>query len=434
VSGAPALGSPSPALRRVLGVPGAVLLGLGSILGTGIFVSAALAAGVAGAGVVPALVLAGALALVNGLASAQLAASHPVSGGTYEYGYRYLTPALGFAAGWLFLCAKTASAAAAARGLSAYALAALGLSDAAGAAGRAALAAAIVGAIAAVAAGGVQRSGRVNAAIVAVTVGGLGALVVAGAPAALARGGEHLAGALATPAPALLHAAALLFVAFTGYGRIATLGEEVRDPARTIPRALVVALALALALYLAVVAVVVGAAGPAGLAAAGQGGAPLDAIAAGLGVPGVRAAVGIAAIAAMLGVILSLVLGLSRVVLAMARRGDLPRALAAIEPGAASPRRAVLTVGGAIAALAVVADVRVTWALSALTVLVYYAITNLAALRLAPAARRYPRPLAAVGLASCLGLAWWVEPAIWGLGGILLAAGLAARWAARAAA
>ena len=90
-------------LARVVGLPGAILLGLGSIVGTGAFVSIGIAAGVAGPSVVLVIALAACLATCNGLSSAQLAASHPVSGGTYEYGYRYLTPTLGFTAGWLFL-------------------------------------------------------------------------------------------------------------------------------------------------------------------------------------------------------------------------------------------------------------------------------------------------------------------------------------------
>ena len=98
-------------LRREVGLPGAVLLGLGSMVGTGVFVSVGIAAGVAGPSVIAATLLAALLAAANGLSSAQLAAAHPVSGGTYEYGYVYLRPWAGFTAGWVFLVAKSASAA-----------------------------------------------------------------------------------------------------------------------------------------------------------------------------------------------------------------------------------------------------------------------------------------------------------------------------------
>src|SRR5690606_16718435 len=92
-------------LHRSVGLAGAVLLGLGSIVGTGVFVSLGLAADAAGAMMPIALLIAGLVAICNGLSSAQLAAAHPVSGGTYEYGYRYLSPWAGYGAGWLFLCA-----------------------------------------------------------------------------------------------------------------------------------------------------------------------------------------------------------------------------------------------------------------------------------------------------------------------------------------
>ena len=103
--------TPHPQLKRELGVLGATLMGLGSIVGTGVFVSIGIAAGIAGPAVILAIAIGALVATCNGLNSAQLAANHPVSGGTYEYGYKYLTPWLGFTAGWMFLLAKTASAA-----------------------------------------------------------------------------------------------------------------------------------------------------------------------------------------------------------------------------------------------------------------------------------------------------------------------------------
>ena len=417
--------TPSAAgLARVVGVPGAVLLGLGSIVGTGVFVSIGVAAGLAGPSVVVAVALAALVATFNGLSSAQLAASHPVSGGTYEYGYRYLSPALGFTAGWMFLCAKSASAATAALGFAGYVLAALDV-DARWA--RIGLAAATVAAVTAVVAGGMRRSNRTNAIVVVVTLLGLGAFVAAGLPAAIAGAPAHLAGAVRDAgARDLLHATALMFVAYTGYGRIATLGEEVTEPTRTIPRAIVATLGATMLLYVAVVAVAVGAVGAGALAAATrQAAAPLEVVADQLAVPAVGYLVAIAAATAMIGVLLNLVLGLSRVVLAMGRRGDVPPALAAIDAG--SPRRAVVVTGAAIAGLTLLGSVETTWSFSAFTVLVYYALTNLAALRLPAEHRRYPRAVAGLGLISCLGLAGWVEPRIWIAGLALLAIGLGAR-------
>jgi APA family basic amino acid/polyamine antiporter len=389
----------SPALARVLGLPGAVGMGLGSIVGTGIFVSIGTAAGVAGSGVLVAVALAAVVATCNGLSSAQLAAAHPVSGGAYEYGYRYASPALGRVAGWAFVCAKTASAATAALGFAGYAQALAGHGDRTT---QIALGVAAVIAMTVVVAGGIHRSNRANAIIVGITLAALVAFVIGGIPHVQAANLE-----LGMPSGrAVAHATALMFVAYTGYGRIATLGEEVRDPAHTIPRAILTTLGIAMLLYLTVTAVAIGAAGADTLAAATRAGAaPLETIAAGFGTP-VRYAVAVGAITAMLGVLLNLLLGISRVVLAMARRGDLPRGLAQVH--GVSPRRAVLVTGAAIAALALVGSVETTWSFSALFVLVYYGIANYCALRQPADQRRYPRTVPIVGLASCFGLAAWL--------------------------
>ena len=413
-------------LARVVGVPGAILMGLGSILGTGIFVSIGIAAGVAGPSVILAVALAAVVATFNGLSSAQLAASHPVSGGTYEYGYRYLNPALGFTAGWMFLSAKAASAATAALGFAGYVLNAAGR-DPAGA--REALALVGIAVLTAVVAAGMRQSNRTNTVVVTLTLLALAAFVVAGLPTALQGATSHLSGFLGgggSGVPGLLHATALMFVAYTGYGRSATLGEEIREPRRNIPRAIVATLLVTMALYAAVAFVAVAAVGAPGMAEATRAAAaPLEVVARAFGVPGVAWLVAAGAVTAMLGVLINLLLGLSRVLLAMSRRGDMPRALAHLDGAEASPRRAVLVVGLVIAGLALTGNVKATWSFSAFTVLVYYAITNLAALRLPPEERLYPRWVPALGLFSCLGLAFWVDRGIWLAGLALIGAGLA---------
>ena len=411
--------SNSGTLTRTLAVPGAVLLGLGSILGTGVFVSIGLAAGVAGPLLLPAIALAALLALCNALSSAQLAAAHPVAGGTYEYGYRYLFPAAGFTAGWMFVCAKSASAATAALGLAGYALHAAGL----GGDWLAPAALAVVVLLTALVAGGIRRSARANAVIVTVVLCSLGAFILAGLPDALAGAGAAQTGDAG--AVGLLQATALMFVAYAGYGRIATLSEEIRDPARNIPRAIVLTLAITAVVYLAVAAVALAAGGAEMLAAAARSdAAPLEAVAAGFGVPGIAALVAAGAVVAMLGVLLNLLLGVSRVMLAMGRRGDLPAPLAGLNAAGTSPTIAVWVTGGLVAALAAGGSVADTWSFAAFTVLIYYALTNLAALRLPAPDRRYPRAFAWAGLAGCLGLAFWVEPRVWALGLSLIALGL----------
>jgi basic amino acid/polyamine antiporter, APA family len=410
-------------------------MGLGSIVGTGLFVSLGIAAGVAGSGILLALPLAALLALFNGLSSAQLAAAHPLSGGTYEYGYRFLTPTLGFAAGWMFLLAKGASAATAALGLAGYVLLTLGVED--GVVLRVTLAGGLVVLLTFLVAGGIRRSNRANTLVVGITLLVFVLFLLAGLPRALGAfvgtaldgGGEGAVAGLTAAGPsALLHATALLFVAYTGYGRIATLGEEVKDPARTIPRAIWITLGTVALLYLGVAAVALGALGPDGFArATAETAAPLREVARELGTPGLPLLVALAAVTAMVGVLLNLLLGLSRVALAMGRRRDLPGILSRVEPESGSPRIAVGAVGAGILALVLLGDVRVTWSFSAFTVLIYYGITNLAALRLPTEARRYPRWIPGLGLAACLFLAFQVEVQVWVVGIALLLGGLVLR-------
>jgi basic amino acid/polyamine antiporter, APA family len=435
--------APDQGLRRAIGLPGAVLMGIGSIVGTGLFVSLGIAAGIAGGAILLALPLAALLALLNGLSSAQLAAAHPVSGGTYAYGGRFLGPPWGFAAGTMFLVAKSASAATAALGLAGYLLSFVGVSEIE--ALRIGVAVAGVLTLAAIVAGGIRRSHRVNAAVVGVTLVVFASFLVAGFARGIEWGGGlggpgqlvttvdafrralsgWISGGLRDAGTgALLHATALLFVAYTGYGRIATLGEEVRDPSHTIPRAIWLTLGAVTVLYLGVTVVALVSLGADGFAwATAETAAPLQAVAAELAIPGLTAAVAVAAVTAMAGVLLNLLLGLSRVAFAMGRAGDLPAPLGQVRATTGSPRLAVWTVGGVVAAMALVGDVRVTWSFSAFTVLVYYGITNLAAIRLPAGARRYPLWVPVAGLLGCLLLAAHVPPATWvtGLGVLVLA-------------
>ena len=405
-------------LKRTVGLPGAVLLGLGSILGTGVFVALGLAVGVAGQWAVAALGIAALLASCNALSSAQLAAAHPVSGGTYAYGYKYISPLAGFMAGWAFLLAKSASAAAAALSVIAYSAALLGIDIPLNilAAGLALIMSALV-------ASGLRRASKANALLVGVTILGLVALIAATfiqAPIVCSIPSEI--------APAnLFQAAALLFVAFTGYGRIATLGEEVVNPRRTIPRAIIITLMVSAALYLAVLLAGISGLGLEPFAAKTlNGGAPLQALADTLNVPGLRQIIALSAITAMGGVLLNLLLGLSRVALAMGRNRDMPSVLARINT-AGEPALAVWAVGIFIAAIALFGGLAMVWSFSAFTVLIYYSITNIAALQLPKSDRLYPRAISWLGLLGCLGLAAFVDIKVMAVGAVILVVGVLGR-------
>lgn len=410
-------------LSRSIRTPGAIFMGLGSIVGTGIFVSIAIATQISGNGVIIAIVIAAVLATLNGLSSAQLAAAHPVSGGTYEYGYRFLNSWFGFTAGWMFLVAKSASAATAVLGCIGYIFYALGYNSPSWLIVGAGLVLLVL--MTGLVSGGISRSNRANTVIVGLTLAGLAAFITTG----FLKNGlpmQPVKDAFTdTSLSTILYGSALMFVAYTGYGRIATLGEEVAEPRKTIPKAIILAMILIVVLYLAVslTALQILGAEAFGRSVDGEA-APLMIAAQALSVPVIGPVITFAAITAMLGVLLNLLLGLSRVMLGMARRKDLPHALSSIRQETKSPVAAVWGTALIISLLVLSGDVVFTWSFSAFTVLIYYAITNLSAFMLPSDLRLYPRVIPALGLFGCLFLAFWIEPAIWGSGLSILGIGL----------
>lgn len=394
-------------LRREVGLLGAILLGLGSIVGTGVFVGVGLVVEKSGSAIHLALVLAGLIAISNGLNSAQLAANFPVSGGTYEYAYRLLHPWAGVTAGWLFLWAKSASAATAALGVLGYVMTGLGwdFGEVPYRVGAATLTLLITSLVAA----GVRRSNKLNAVLVFGTLGVL--LCFVGVGLIPNYWPEETTVTPSWNPSGLFEATALLFVAYTGYGRIATLGEEVENPRTNIPLAVIWTLSLSWLLY-ALVGWVVSL--HLSLLEATSLPLTLESIAMQGGATWLPGLVLLGALTAMLGVLLNLVLGLSRVVLAMARRNDMPGFFSYLDHQE-NPTRAVWLVGGIIASLCLLGEVGLTWSLSAVTVLLYYGLTNLAAARLSEEQRIYPRWLSVLGLVGCLFLSLWIEMVTWAI-------------------
>ena len=409
-------------LKREVGLGGAVMMGLGSILGTGVFVSLAIGAGIAGSAVIPAVAVAAFVAMCNAFSSAQLAAVHPVSGGTYEYGYKFLNPKFGFTAGWMFLCAKSASAATAALGFSGYLCYAFSLD-------KKLIVPIAIGAVllmTAVVLKGIKRSNTINIVIVSTTIATLTFFVLAafmsGNPDS-----DNLKGIIPKPAKDdlyfFLQTCALMFVAYTGYGRIATLGEEVKDPQTTIPKAIVSTLGVSAAIYMLVSFAAIMTNGSAGFAESiNSTAAPLEIASQKFSWKITPAIVSIGAMTAMLGVLLNLILGLSRTLMAMGRRSDMPEFFGKLNESQTTPTSAVIGICVLISGLAAIGNVSTTWSFSAFTVLIYYSITNLAALKLKKEQRIYPKFFSYAGLAACFFLAFWVEMRIWqiGLGLILI--------------
>jgi APA family basic amino acid/polyamine antiporter len=379
-------------LARRLGLGDAVVLGLGSMLGAGVFVVFAPAVEAAGgAGMLLALVLAGAVAFCNATSSARLAARCPESGGSYVYGRERLGDFAGFLAGWGFVVGKTASCAAMALTVGAYLAPTL--------ARPIALAAVVMSTV--VNLFGIARTARVTRWLVALTLAVLSAVIVAGLAAGLVAGRFQTVQIGQLRPAGVLGAAGLLFFAFAGYARIATLGEEVREPERTIPRVIPLALGIVLVVYLLVGVTALAVLGPSALA---RSTAPLASVANAAGLPWLAWVVRFGAGVAVAGVLLALLAGVARTVLAMARRRDLPGVLSTVHPGRLVPHRAQLAVGLAVATLVAVADIRGAIGFSSFTVLVYYAITNLAALTLGGGLRRLLP--AVMGLLGCLALAF----------------------------
>jgi basic amino acid/polyamine antiporter, APA family len=409
-------------LRRHLGLFDAVVIGLGSMIGAGIFASLSPAAGAAGSGLLLGLAIAAVVAYCNATSSARLAARYPQSGGTYVYGRERLGDFWGYLAGWGFVVGKTASCAAMALTVGYYAWPAQAHL----------VAVAAVLALTAVNYIGIQKSVWLTRGIVAVVLAVLAAVVVA----CLVSGTAQVTGlAIGTDATlgGVLQAAGLLFFAFAGYARIATLGEEVRDPKRTIPRAIPLALGITLVVYAAVAVAALAVLGPDQL---GHAAAPLVEAVRAAGVPGLAPVVRVGAAVAALGSLLALILGVSRTTLAMARDRHLPHVLAAVHPRFKVPHRAELAVGSVVAVLAATTDVRGAMGFSSFGVLTYYAIANASAWTLTTAEGRPVRIVPIVGAVGCVILAFSLPltSVLWGAAIIAIGAavyGLRTAWSRR---
>ncbi|MFD6023664.1 APC family permease [Streptomyces griseoluteus] len=379
-------------LVRSLGVRDAVVVGLGSMIGAGVFAALAPAARAAGSALLVGLALAAVVAYCNATSSARLAARYPVSGGTYVYGRERLGEFWGYLAGWCFVVGKTASCAAMALTVGAYVWP--------GQAHTVAIAAVVT--LTAVNYAGMQKTAWLTRAIVAIVLAVLAAIVVTSFASGTGDATRLDLGADASW-NGVLQAGGLLFFAFAGYARIATLGDEVRDPARTIPRAIPVALAITLVVYTLVAVSGLLVLGPGRL---GTTAAPLSDVVREAGAGWLVPVVRLGAAVAALGSLLALILGVSRTTLAMARDGHLPRRLSAVHPRFRVPHRAELLVGTVVVVLVAFTDVRGAIGFSSFGVLVYYALANASALTLSPLEGRPARVVPAAGLLGCLVLAF----------------------------
>jgi len=381
----------TPRLARRLGLGDAVFIGLGAMVGAGVFASFAPAARAAGPGLLVGLLVAAVIAFCNATASAQLAAQYPTSGGTYVYGRERLGPWWGFIAGWGFVVGKTASCAAMALTFASYAVPGHEWAS------RLVAVVAVV-TLAGLNLGGISRTAALTRILVTITLLLLAVLVV-GIATGNGVSGAHLSGWSSVGVYGVLQSAGLLFFAFAGYARIATLGEEVRDPGRTIPRAVTLSLAATVGLYAIVGVTVLAATGSIALA---HSSAPLATAAHAAGVGPLVPLARVGAAVAALGALLALITGVGRTTLAMARNRDLPAALAYVEPARQVPRNAEVALAVIVCVLVACVDLREVIGFSSFGVLVYYAVANTAAATQDRQYRRWSRPLNALGALGCL--------------------------------
>lgn len=400
------------ALARRLTLADAVTIGLGSMIGAGIFASFTPAAAAAGAGLLIGLAIAGFIAFCNATSSAQLAAQYPTSGGTYVYGREQLGEWPGFLAGWSFVVGKTASSAAMAITFATYAVPAPWVKPVA------ILAVALLTVVNTL---GITRTAMLTRILVAISLVALTVAVIIGF--------THTSAGAADPGPpvtvyGVLQSAGFLFFAFAGYARVATMGEEVINPARTIPRAITTALTITLIVYALVAVSALHALGPVGLASAS---APLGAVAdtSGAGWPGIVIQIGAAA--AALGALLAMIAGIGRTSLAMARNRDIPSWFAAVHPRFRVPYRAELALGLVVCVLVAVTDLRGAIGFSSFGVLLYYLVANASAWTQRPESRRYPRFFTIAGGLGCLILVVTLPVASIVAGVVVVAVGLAYR-------
>lgn len=402
-------------LRRDLGLVDAVGIGLGAIIGAGIFVVTGVAAQVAGPAFLLGLCLAGVAATCNALSSAQLAAAYPYSGGTYEYGYRVLNPWLGFSAGWMFLVSKLAAAGTVALGFAGYLSALVPGAPEKIAAALAVIVLTIINYF------GVKKAGRLNTVVVSVTVLALVAFALSGIPEIQTDNFHPFA---PKGLKGVLESAALLFFAYTGYARLATLGEEVHEPKKTIPKAIGWTIVIAIVLYGVVAVAAIGLVGAENL---GSTRSPLVLAAKKSSLPFISTVVSVGATTAMLGVLLSQILGISRMSYAMARRKDLPAFLGHVHKKYQVPDRGIVLAGVVILGITFIGSLKAVVSTTSFTILLYYTVTNLAALRMPKSEKLFRDWVPYLGLASCLLLAFSLNFRVIAFGVALLVVGLLTR-------
>lgn len=397
-------------LRRELGFWDAVATGIAAMIGAGIFVVSGMGAKLAGPSVIAAFFIGGLVALLSAFSSAELAAAIPREGATYEYARRLISKRVGYATGWLFLSSKLLESATVALAFGAYASLFLGFDFRI-------LAIVSVAALTAINIAGIRATTGANKLFAFIKVAILASFAFMGAGAVKPANFEPFA---PSGFGGLLAAAGITFFAYTGYARIATMGEEVKNPRKTIPKAILVSLAITAAIYISVVTVGIGLIGAKEFS---ESASPIASAASALGIPAIVALVGFGAGIATLSVVLGDLLVSSRMMFSMAREHDLPHSLSDLKHS--NPENAILASAAIVLALTMLGNIFQIAAFTSLTILLYYAVTNISSINLPENKRMFPKPFAIAGAASCLLLAASLPLEQWLWTTVLVAIGLA---------
>jgi basic amino acid/polyamine antiporter, APA family len=401
-------------LKRSIGLWSAVAINVGAIIGGGIFVVTGIVAGYAGSALIVSMIIAGAIAFITASSFAKLTTWQPVEGGAYEYGRQLVSPYAGFLAGWMWLVANTFVGAAVSLGFAYYLTSAFpGLPTGI-------VAAALCLAFTGLNLVGAKESATVNNVLVAVKLAVLAFFVVFGV--------LHVnTGNFAPFTPlssGVLYGTFFIFFAYGGFARVSVIAEEVKDAKLNVPRALLLSLGISIVVYVLVGVVAVGLLGSVGLAASAS---PLSAA---IGITGSSLAVQIVLVGGLVAtasVLLTAILGVSRMSYSMARRKDLPSALARLHHRFLTPYYSIAVTGVLMAGLALFADLKSVVAVSTFALLFNYSITNIAAFKLKNG-RRLWRFVPLLGLATCfmlLAFILFATPQAWLVGVVFLIAGTA---------
>jgi APA family basic amino acid/polyamine antiporter len=390
-------------LHRGIGLFDATAIGLGAIIGGGIFVVTGIAAGLAGPALIVSMVISAAIASFTAFSFSKLSMSLPKEGGVYGFAYEYISPFAGFTAGWMWIFSNVFVGAAVSLGFASYFLALFPSLSIKAVAIAVCLLFTILNII------GIRQSAMLNSILVSTKV-----LILL---FFMAFGLFYINGSNFVPfAPngpfGILQGSALIFFAYAGFARITILAEEVKGANRTIPRSIFLALGISTVIYLLTSFVAVGLTGYVNLSASGS---PL---AEAIGVTGNRLAVSLISVGAIMAtasVLLTTILGVSRVMFAMARNEDVPKFLCNIHSKFKTPYYAVAVTGSLMILAIIFTDFARIVAVSSFAVLLYYALANLAAIRLGRRKNHFSI-ISLVGLLSCLGLLAFLTVDSWVIG------------------